>query len=129
MNLVSYPCLIRSQTQWVQNQELHTNIIKLINLNNTNEPVDFVLSPSEGSLPNGKIVGNIIHNYKDSGSIDGLSKHINGDKNIVVPVHNPFHHSNNSVEMPLERAPFTEISQGSKSKCYYCLICIFNNNL
>lgn len=86
----------------------------------TNDNVDFVLSPSEGSMPNAtKIVGNLLHSYKDSGSIEFKSMKegsgiYNNDKSITT-----LHHTNNSVEMPLpqnDRMPFSEIPQTSKVK-------------
>jgi hypothetical protein len=88
---------------------------------NTNENADFILSPSETSLPNDKIVGNLLHSYKNSGSVESEINNNGGNMKSNTIASNPFHQTINSVEMPLQHIitkTMTETQHNRTSKLY-----------
>jgi hypothetical protein len=68
------------------------------------------------------MVGNFVNIYRDSDSLENNSINEAASRKPAMATYNPFHHPNNSVEMPLkkvERMPFSEITQTHISKHWF----------
>ena len=88
---------------------------------NTNDNMDLILSPSEASLPNGKIMSNLIKNWKESMKINEKSVINVINDHIKVPALKKFYQTKDgriSYSKSTNRVPLAEMSKSHRSKLY-----------
>lgn len=104
---------------WRQNRSKGSNNQLLHNFKSTTDNIDFALSPSDASLPNGKIVGTFLKDWKATKSINDRSVENLIDSHIIIPGLTQFHQSKGSIEVysnEYNRMPLAEITHSHKSK-------------